>query len=125
MISFSIDSVHRTRIATFTGVVDDAQLAEAYGGLLSQPDYDASLDDLADMRSVERLEVSTHMVRQLVDMFTPIDTLGLTTRLAIVASRDHVFGMARMYEILRSDAPEQIRVFRDYDEAIGWLGLRD
>jgi hypothetical protein len=33
--------------------------------------------------------------------------------------------MARMYEILSSDTPEQIGVFRDYKEAERWLGIAD
>jgi hypothetical protein len=121
MIRFELDMQRRTRVARFTGVVDDQELLGSYAGLVEQPDFDPSLNDLVDMTGVERLDVSTAAVRQLVSMFTPLDQADVVTRLAIVAPRDHVFGMARMYEILRSDAPEMIAVFRDMDEAQRWL----
>jgi hypothetical protein len=121
MIRFQVDPEARIRIAFFEGVVDDQEVLGSYGALVSQPDYDPTLDDMVDMGGVERLEVSSETVRRLVDMFTPLDTDQVVTRLAIVAPKDHVFGMARMYEILRSDAPEQIRVFRDRDQAERWL----
>ena len=121
MIRFEMDAANRIRIAVFEGVVDDAELLGSYGSLVAQPDYDPTLNDLVDMRGVDRLEVSSASVRRLVEMFTPLDHGEVVTRLAIVAPRDDVFGMARMYEILRSDAPEQIRVFRDRPEAERWL----
>ena len=125
MIEFNVDPARRTRVATFLGTVTDAELLGSYGALVAQPDYDATLDDMVDMRGVERLEVSSEAVHRLVSMFTPLDPEGVVTRLAIVAPRDDVFGMARMYEILRSDAPEQIRVFRHRPEAELWLASRD
>jgi hypothetical protein len=121
VIRFEVDPASRTRVAWFEGVVDDAELLGSYGALVQEPDYDSTLDDLVDMTGVDRLDVSSESVRQLVRMFTPLDPEGLVTRLAIVAPRDHVFGMARMYEILRSDAPEEICVFRDRAAAERWL----
>jgi hypothetical protein len=121
MIRFEVDAARRTRVARFSGVVDDHELLGSYAGLVEEPGYDPTLNDLVDMTAVDRLDVSTAAVRQLVSMFTPLDHAGVVTRLAIVAPRDHVFGMARMYEILRSDAPEMIAVFRDMDEAQRWL----
>ena len=121
MIRFSIDADVRTRVAEFTGTVDDAELLGSYAELTTNPDYDESLDDLVDLRGLERLDVSSESIRRLVSMFTPLDGVAPNTRLAIVAPRDDVFGMARMYQILRSDAPEEIAVFRDRAEADAWL----
>ncbi len=123
MIEFSVEPAARLRVATFTGTIDDAGLMAAYGELIASPDYDPSLNDLADLRAVERFEVSPEAVRRLVSMFTPVDRLSVPTRLAIVAAADSVFGMARMYEMLRMDAPEEIHVFRDMAEARAWLGV--
>ena len=44
-------------------------------------------------------------------------------KLAIVAERDELLGLARMYELLRGDSPVKVRVFRDRDEAEVWPGL--
>jgi hypothetical protein len=45
------------------------------------------------------------------------------SRLAIVAPRDELFGLGRMYEFLRGDSPVDVRVFRERKEAELWLGL--
>jgi hypothetical protein len=122
MITFSVDPATHIRTAVYTGVVDDAELLQAYGALLTQPDYDATVDDLIDLRGVERLEVSRDALSRLISMYKPVDSLGVPTRLALVAASDVTFGMSRMYEMLRGDdVPEEIRVFRSHDDAVAWL----
>ena|SRR5688572_29249923 len=124
MITFALDQAHRIRMAQYTGIVDDAQLLTSYAALLSDPDYDATLNDQVDLRGVARLEISADAMRQLMSMYTPVDKLGVPTRLAVVAASDVTFGMSRMYELLRGDeVPEEIRVFRSYDDAVAWLGV--
>ena len=121
MIHFQADPVRRMRVATFTGTITDDELLHSYGELTSRPDYDATLNDLVDMSGVERLDVSSEAVRQLVQLYNLVDPDDVVPRTAIVAAQDHVFGMARMYQILREGAPDIIRVFRDRDEAERWV----
>lgn len=42
-------------------------------------------------------------------------------RTAILTATAASFGMGRMYETLASSLPREISVFREYEEAIGWL----
>ena len=121
MIDFSFDATLRARVATYTGRVDDRELLETYTALLTAADYDTTLNDLVDLTSIENLEVSSDALRELVRVFQPIDPYLSGRRRAIVAPSDSVYGMARMYEILRSDSPEEIRVFRSLDAARDWL----
>lgn len=122
MITFFIDQDARVRIARFTATVGDQELLDAYGLLLKQPDYDATLNDLVDLTGVERLEITAEAMRHLIGMFAPVDALAQPTRLAIVAASDYTFGMSRMYELLRGDdVPEEVRVFRSADDASAWL----
>ena len=120
LITFEIDLARRIRRQVFRGVITEAILFSAYNDLISQPDFDPTMADLADMTQVERLEISTKAVRQLVSMFEAPE-LQSDSKLAIVAASDHVFGMARMYETLSSHTSEHIRVFRDMAEAEAWL----
>jgi hypothetical protein len=41
-------------------------------------------------------------------------------RLAVVATQQASFGLARMYEALIEARSLEVRVFRDYDEARSW-----
>lgn len=125
MIHFSLDHDTRIRSAVFTGAVGDRELLDAYGSLLAEPDYDPNFDDLVDLRQVSRIEVTRDALARVISMYTPIDQLGLRTRLAIVAASDFTYGMSRMYELLRGDGvPEEVRVFRSYEEAVEWLSSR-
>lgn len=120
LITFEIDAARRIRRQVFKGVITEAVLFAAYNDLVSQPDFDPSMADLADMREVERLDLSTKAVKQLVSLFEAPE-LQSESKLAIVAASDHVFGMARMYEILSSNTSEHIQVFRDMAQAEAWL----
>ena len=123
MIEFSFDPTLHARVAVYSGTVDDTELLGTYNALISSPGYDASLNDLVDLRAVEKLDVTGDALRELARAFAlVVDRRRYRTRRAIVAPMDHVYGMARMYEILRSDAPEEIRVFRDMEAARAWLG---
>lgn len=48
--------------------------------------------------------------------------LAPTSRRAVVVPSDLGFGMARMYEMLRTKGGAP-RVFRDYDEAVRWVTM--
>ena len=121
-IVFAYDAALRRRTATFSGVLGDDELVSAYRQLVESPDYDFAADDLADLRGVTRLDVTSAGLGRLMALFAGIDQLGVRTRLAIVAPGDEVFGVARMYQSLRSDdAPEEIAVFREIATAIAWL----
>lgn len=98
-----------------------ASLIRAYEQLISARDYDPTLHHLADLRAVEHFNVSSVGIRQLTRTLPRLDELRIQTKLAIVAEKDDVYGMARMYQTLRSDAPQLIQVFRDMEDAKGWL----
>jgi hypothetical protein len=46
-------------------------------------------------------------------------------RRALVVTSDVVFGMARMYQILRDESPDELEIFREMDGALQWLGVDD
>ena len=121
MIHITVDPAARLRTSTYEGVVTEREVIDTYEKLLADPNYDATLNDLADLRAVERLEVSTEVVYRVAGLYEPLDQLGIRRRIAIVAPADHIFGLARMFESVRAGAPEQIAVFRDIDEARAWL----
>ena len=120
------DAATRRRVATFTGTLTDEELFGAYGALLEMPDYDYGADDLVDFRTVTRMDVTSEGLRRLMALFAEADELGNRTRLAIIAPRDVTYGVARMYQLMRGDdVPEEIAVFRDYDEGVRWLDRKD
>jgi hypothetical protein len=127
-IRFSYDAEAAIRTATYTGTVDDASLVQAYRDLIAQPGFDPLAHDLADLRGVERIEVTPVGLRDLGTLMAgdPAQPRSdAVAGLAIVATTPVAFGLARMFELLtQGHLPKDTRVFRDFDEAMRWLRAR-
>jgi hypothetical protein len=123
-ITFIISPQDRIRTARYRGTVDDESLLAAYVGLITAPDFDPAVDDIVDLRDVSNLDITHEGMRRLVARVAELDILGFRTRVALVAPTTVAFGMGRMYELLRGtvrNTTEDIRVFREFDEAVRWL----
>ncbi len=121
-ISYHLDNELNIRTATYTGVVTDEVLLDACHALLSDPHYRPDVNGLADLSHIERLDVSQHALEQCIQMYAPVDALGIRTRLAIIAPTEVTYGLSRMYELMRGDdGPEEVQVFRDPIQARLWL----
>ncbi len=122
-ITFVYDPATRVRTATYRGIITDDAILEAYARVMSEPGYVPDADSLVDLRLVTGFEVSTDTLRTMVERVAALDTRGRRPRIALVAPTELAYGLSRMYELLSGpDAPRLIRVFRDFDEAVGWLG---
>ena len=122
MITFSLDIETNIRTATYSGSITDDEIITSYRELHAKPDYNPTANDLVDLRLVDQLNVSYESLHHLISAYLPVDVRGRHTRLAIIAASDSTFGMSRLYEALRGDeVPEEINVFRHYDDAILWL----
>jgi hypothetical protein len=124
-IKIRVDAAARVRHSVLEGTIGDDELVDAYTVVLSDPDFDPTLNDLVDARTVRRLDVTPAGVRRLADLVQQIDRLALPTKVAVVAADDVAYDTARMYEAFRvgQHAPAEHRVFRDMAEARRWLGL--
>lgn len=120
-----MDAGARVRHSVFEGTVGDDELVVAYSAVLADPDFDPTLNDLVDGRTVRRVDVTPTGVRRLADLVQQIDRLALPTKIALVIGDEAAYDVARRYEALRAgqNAPAEHRVFRDMAEARRWLGL--
>ena len=118
--SYRIDRELRTVFSQATGLLTDKDLSLHQADLLADPSFDASFDQLWDLRAITDTTVTQRALRQLASSrsYTP------ESRRAIVAPHDLSFGLSRMFQLLHDSAPEEICVFRNLDEARNWLGLR-
>lgn len=125
-ITFVYEHAARRRIATFCGAVGDRDLYDAYASLLRESTYDASVDDLIDLRRVTHMAVTSAGLHRLIALYDGRASGGFATRAAIVAPTDVLFGVARMFQTLRGDAnPDEVEVFRNLEGALLWLERRD
>jgi phosphopantothenate synthetase len=96
-------------IATTRRVVEDEEAARRVDTVL------VLLEDIT------RLEVSADDVRQVVEIDRRMVQLIPRARVAIVAPKDEVYGMSRMWEMMVEFTGWDTRVSRTRPEADAWL----
>ena len=121
-IGFSYDTAMQRRIATFRGPITDRELLDAYTALLADPAYDASYDDFIDLREVTHMGVTSAGLHRLIGMYDERESMGFSTRGAILAPTDVLYGVSRMFQTMRGeDHPDELEVFRTLDASLAWL----
>ena len=112
----------RVRITTFSGSVDSAELLGHIDRLTGAPGFDPTLDSLVDLRALTDLAFDGKDVGEVDRRFRRAVPVGVSRRMAIVASSPITYGYARSFEGQHGDADE-IRIFDDMAAARAWIGL--
>ena len=118
--SYQIDTSKQRVISTLTQVYTDQEMAEHANALARDPQFGDHFDQIVDLTGVTKLAVTSEGVEANADL----EHWDSGSRRAFVAFSDVAFGMSRMYEILRGDRNDEIRVFRIMDAAASWLDDR-
>ena len=107
------------RIVRCHGVISNELLRE-WGFSLTVADVRATGNVLVDLRDAT-LDVTADGVWRFADM---MHQRGLNARrkLAIVGASDVAFAYGRMYQQLLERGEMEVRVFREYDEGLMWVG---
>ena len=117
--SYRIDKSLGMIFSSASGVLTDDDLRGHQRAVLADPDFDPHFSQIWDFQGVEDVEVSSETLRLLAES----KSYSAESKRAVVAPRDVLYGMARMFQMLHEEAPEAFRVFRTSDEARAWLGL--
>lgn len=116
--TYFIDRQRGIVFSIVEGVVTDKDLIEHEECLRHDPDFEPSFNQLVDCRNITQVKVTSEAIWVLAKMLL----YSSGSRRATVVNSDLLYGLARMYQILRDNA-EEIRVFRDMAEAQRWLGI--
>ena len=122
-VRYEIDVERGLSVVVCDGTVDGAEIAAVSQALLGDPGYARVTRQLADLRGCTAVDVPSNELRDLARHVAASDRRE-GVRLALVAPRDAVFGMARLYAAHREPSGMEVRVFREMAEAEAWLGLR-
>lgn len=104
------------------GRVDVLELREIFSEIVDSDEWQAGFDMLCDYSQIENFDVSSRDIDEITEWQTTIDNLIGGGKCAVVASKDTVFGMSRMWEMLSSERSQHIYVFRKINDAVTWLG---
>jgi hypothetical protein len=118
--SFHVDTEHGIVLFKGEGTFSSADALSCVEKVMADPAFQPRFNHLVDLRAVTAWEPRARDIR--VRAMRNHDNARFdASRVAIVSSDDVVYGMARMYEILMSDASVHVRAFREMDEAAVWL----
>lgn len=123
-LKYYIDREQRLIFTEGSGVVTDADVIALKEKLLRDPASSEAIGELSDLRHIERMAITTAGVHAMV-RHDEKNEQARARRLAIVATEDVVFGMARMYQMLGGRENSGVGVFRGLDEALQWLKSAD
>jgi hypothetical protein len=109
-------------LVTCTGTVTDMEFIEHRKELEADQRLQVGYQLLVDLRKVAAIDIS-------VDTFK-MDAKNVKSsprhshsRIAIVAPKEAVFGLARIYQVLNEEGPRKVMVFHTMAEAEQWLGV--
>ena len=71
--------------------------------------------------AIEDFNVTAKDIDDITEWQGSIDALIGDGRCAVVACKDSVYGMSRMWEIISSERSQHIYVFRQINDAVTWL----
>lgn len=109
----------------YVGAIDDAQLMGFYRGLYRRPEFATIRAELVDLSEADLSLVSGSGLSELAELISDeLARLNIPSmRTAVYAPSDLPFGVARIYAAWSELSPEEVRVFRDRDDAIRWLSV--
>jgi hypothetical protein len=103
------------------GVLTNRELLAHARALTRDPHFAPNFRQLADLRAVTDVQITAATIKEMVRL----NPFWTGARRALVITNDVLFGMARMYQILKDESPDELQIFRNMDDAIQWLGLAD
>ena len=125
-ISFTIYEERGFFLSSYVGVISDSDLLSSYKQLLEDEKFKPGFHELADMRNAQMTGVTSEGLRHLSSMVESHLTgkcKGFKT--AVIAPKDFLYGMSRMYEMISDGTSETVMVFKEPNKAIEWIGIED
>ena len=118
---YTIDLERSLVLSRGWGVLTDRELLAHVRALTADPRFAQNFCQLGDLRDVTDVQITAATIREMVRL----NPFWAGARRALVVTSDVVFGMARMYQILRDESPDELEIFREMDGALQWLGVDD
>ena len=119
--AYTIDLARSLVLSRGWGVLTDRELLAHVRALTADPRFARHFRQLADLRDVTEVQFTASTIREMVRL----NPFWAGARRALVVTSDVVFGMARMYQLLRDESPDELQIFRKVDDALQWLGIAD
>lgn len=118
---FELDATHRVLLFRFTGEVSEQRIGRFYNEAGAQIERIHPRAAIFDFTAVTSFDVSSGSVRSLAEASPLI--LDVACPRVVVAPATHIFGMARMFQILGGSSRPSFTVVHSMAEALAVIGL--
>jgi hypothetical protein len=123
-ITYRTHPEHNLVILEQTGRISDEEFLAFYKRFYQIDRSFASMNHLVDLREADSSPRTSDVLHQFAGfMQSSFEGLNTRPKVAVVASKDLSFGLARMYEAFADSIPWDFTVFRTIEAALIWLGL--
>ena len=123
-VNITHDKDNDILVVTVVGELSLASLAEAAQQIVSTDKHAPNISALWDLRQADTSNIDQHFLKSLVALRENQYKEREGAKLALVANSDLKYGLSRMYEMLSSDLPQSMHVFRTINDAKDWLGSK-
>jgi len=118
--SYQLDLENRLVRTRGWGVLTDPEVRDLYDRLRVDPDFEPSFQQLCDLREVTDLKTTADALRALARR----PTFAQGVRRAFVVGREVDYGLSRLFQAYSEPQGSVIEVFREWEAAEAWLGMR-
>lgn len=120
-VTVQVDAEAKVVFSTFKGEINEADFVSTIAATPGYPGFDPAFSHIIDFSQVTALKVSKEFVWALAKQ-QPI--FSREAKQIVVAPQNHVFGLARMTQMLREQQLPNIEVVRSFKQACEILGIR-
>ena len=105
------------------GIITDQELIDSLERHLTQDKekFKKYKFSLSDFTAVTEMAIDSETVEFIAELSEESSKLNPDPIVAIVAIKNHIFGLSRMYETLIDKTDWEIMVFRSIREAVEWI----
>ena len=100
-----------------------SELIDHIDDLSQDPKYKAPMKKLVDHRQIKKLDLTMIEQEQFAEKKALFKKMFSGEKCAIVVPTDFVSALARVYAALNKESNIDTSVFRDFKEAMTWLGI--
>lgn len=122
-ISFEVHADEKYFVSKWEGTITDDEMLNSYRAFYEGPAWNRSLNELVVIGDISLEKVTNDGLTVLADYVAQhfFEHNIESSKTAVFCRKDLPFGLARVYEAYAYQSSEEIRVFRDLEDAKSWL----
>jgi len=120
-MAYSVSQTDHFVEIRFTGATSVDELIQLVAELVRGNPIPYPEACLVDLTALERTDIDYAAMTRIFDYRESLPEPDRGSRIAVVASEPHLFGMARMVELRTTAHARSARAFREREEAEAWL----